>query len=131
MFRGRFFTFIQEFLGGTDAVNLYNTTDPNDTAANTNRHLLYGTLALKPLEDVTFWAQYTHAWFDKRPVAGRGSSAGDELDVKLMYDYTEDVQLGLFGGWFIPGSYYSGEGNSNLRSDDMAWTLGASGSVKF
>lgn len=28
---------------------------------------------------------------------------GDEIDVDLIYDYTEDVQLGLSLGWFVPG----------------------------
>lgn len=28
---------------------------------------------------------------------------GDEFDVDLVYDYTEDVQLGLNLGWFVPG----------------------------
>ena len=32
---------------------------------------------------------------------------GDEIDVDLIYDYTEDVQLGLNLGWFLPGDAFS------------------------
>ena len=131
MYRGSFTTFIQDFLSGADApANLYATFDGNDTGAATNRHLIYGDMRLSPMKDVTLWARYTHARFDKAPRPGRSHHAGDELDVKALYDYTEDVQLGVFGGWFFPGSYYD-EPQSNLASNDLAWTAGASGSVKF
>ena len=52
------------------------------------------------------------------------------MDVKVVYDYTEDVQIAGWGGWFMPGSYYD-EADSNARSNDLAWTVGGSGSVKF
>jgi hypothetical protein len=28
---------------------------------------------------------------------------GQEIDVNLIYNYTEDVQFGLLCGWFFPG----------------------------
>ena len=131
MFRGQFHTFIQDFLSGRDApAGIYTTFDVNDTAATTNRQLLYGDVSLKPIDDVTLWARYTHAWFAKAPRVGRSHDAGDEVDVKLLYDYTEDVQLGLFGGWFFPGHYYDQPGPNN-RGNDVAWLTGGSASVKF
>ncbi len=131
MYRGSFQTYIQDFLTGRDApTGLYVTRDPNDTAATTNRHLLYFDVGAKPLEDVNLWARYTHAWFDEAPLKGRDTSVGDEVDVKATYDYTEDVQLNMFGGWFFPGSYYD-EAAPNSRGNDLAWTLGGGGSVKF
>ena len=33
---------------------------------------------------------------------------GNEIDATLTYDYTEDVQLGLSAGAFIPGDAFSG-----------------------
>jgi hypothetical protein len=32
---------------------------------------------------------------------------GDALDLTVTYDYTEDVQLALTGGWFKPGQAIS------------------------
>lgn len=31
---------------------------------------------------------------------------GNEVDLNLVYDYTDDVQLGLLAGWFIPGEAF-------------------------
>ncbi len=131
MFRGSFQTYIQDFLTGRDVTGgLYVTRDPDDTSAATNRHLLYADVGVSPLEDLTLWARYTHAWFDEAPVTGRSTEAGDEVDVKATYDYTEDVQLNAFGGVFFPGSYYD-QANSNTRGNDLAWTLGGGGKVQF
>ena len=131
MYRSSFTTYIQDFFGGTDAANLYTTVDGNDTAANTNRQLLYFDLGLKPLQDLTLWGRFTHVWFDETPVAGRSDTAGDEFDAKLVYDYTEDVQLGLAGAWFFPGGYYDDNPAPETRGDATAWETLGSLSVKF
>jgi len=130
MFRGQFYTYIQDFLGGYGANNLYTTFDANDTAANTNRQLGYVDLTLKPLRDLTLWGRYTHVWFARRPVLGRSGEAGQEIDMKASYAYTEDVSLEVGGGGFFPGRYYS-KANSNARGADVAWTLVGSAKVKF
>ena len=106
------------------------TFDTLDTAATTNRHLLYFDVGAKPMEDLGLWARYTRVWFDEAPRSGRDTDAGDEVDAKVTYDYTEDVQLALFSGWFIPGDYYD-QPESNTRGNDLAWTLGGSAAVKF
>jgi len=132
IYRGSFTNYIQDFLGGQDApANLYTTLDRNDTSASTNRHYLYADLSAKPMKDVTLWGRYTRSWFDEAPRPGRDDHAGDEVDVKVLYDYTEDVQLAAFAGWFLPGDYYDGETNSALRSSDLAWTAGGGATVKF
>ncbi len=132
IYRDQHTTFIEDFLGGQDAsANLYTTLDRNDTSAATNRRYLFLDASAKPIQDVTLWARYTRSWFDIAPRPGRDKHAGDEVDAKLLYDYTEDVQLSAFGGWFIPGKYYDGESNSIVRSNDMAWTAGAGAKVKF
>ncbi|MBI3318683.1 MAG: hypothetical protein HYZ90_06045 [Candidatus Omnitrophica bacterium] len=130
VYRGSFQTYIQDFFAGNDGGGLYTTFDNNDTSAGTNRHLFYGDLTLKPLEDLTVWGRYTHVRFDNAPRIGRDEHAGDEIDAKVAYDYTEDVQLGVFGGWFFPGDYY-GEPDSTRAGQDLAWTVGGSASVKF
>ena len=132
IYRGSFTTYIQDFLGGQDAPgNLYTTLDRNDTGAATNRNHLYFDVSAKPMQDVTLWARFIHSWFDEAPRPGRDKDVGNEIDAKVTYDYTEDVQLGAWGGWFLPGDYYEGEVNSAVRSDDLAWTAGAGASVRF
>ena len=131
MYRGEFHTFIQDFLGGRDApAGIYTTFDVNDTASTTNRHLIFGDVGLKPMEDLTLWARYTHVRFDKAPRVGRSHHAGDEIDAKVVYDYTDDVALTAWGGWFLPGEYYD-EPGSNDRGNSVAWTTGGAASVKF
>ncbi len=34
---------------------------------------------------------------------------GDEVDLTLVYDYTEDVQFGLMAGVFFPGDAFAKE----------------------
>ena len=132
MYRGQFTTFIQDFLGGQDSgAGIYTTADANDTASNTNRHLIFGDIGLKPLEDITLWARYTHVRFADAPRTGRSHHAGDELDVKAVYDYTDDVQLAGWAGWFFPGDYYDEPRLSGDRSNDVAWVTGGSANVKF
>lgn len=132
VFRGSFTTYVQDFFSGQDSTpNLYTTADVNDTGAATNRHLIFADVGIKPLEDLTVWARYTHARFAEAPRAGRSEHAGDELDAKVVYDYTEDVQLAAFGGWFFPGDYYDEPARDGDRSNDIAWLTGGSASVKF
>lgn len=131
--RGSFLTFIQDFFSGADAPgSIYTTFDTQDTAATTNRHSLYFDVGASPMEDVNLWARYIISWFDEDPRPGRDSSAGTEFNVKATYDYTEDVQLGLWGGWFFPGDYYDdSQITSDLHNDAVAWTVGGASSVKF
>ncbi len=131
MYRGSFFTAIQEFLGGYQAANLYGTNDPDDTAASTNRHQLRLFGSAKPLESLKLDLAWVRAYFDEKPIAGRDSHAGDEIDAKLTYDYTEDVQLSLLGAWFIPGQYYDGQTTASSKSTDTASEIAASVSVMF
>ncbi len=119
MYRGSFFTAIHDFLGGFDdtAGNLYTTVDPDDTSATTNRRLLHLNASVKPVEDLKVAARYSFIWFDEEPFrpGSRGESsekAGDEIDVQVTYDYTEDVQFSLIAAYFLPGDYYT---NHNVR----------------
>ena len=132
VYRGYHTAYIQDFFSGADApANLYTTIDANDTGAGTNRHLIYGDVLLSPMKDVKLWARYTHVRFDKAPRPGRSHHAGDEVDAKVTYDYTDDVQLALFGGWFVPGRYYDEPAATFNRGDTTAWTGGGTATVKF
>lgn len=135
MFKGKFFSAIRDYQAGdqTDGTwsNLYATLDADDTAGNTNSHILFVDGGLKPMEDLTLKARYLHFWFHERPVTGRNRTIGDEVDASLVYDYTEDVQFDLTGAWFIPGKYYDGQADDNARSNDIATAVSGSVRVAF
>ncbi len=110
---------------------MYNTLDTNESSDATNRHLIYGEVGVSPMKDVNLWAQYTNVRFARSPRPVRATYAGDEIDAKMTYDYTEDVQLKLIGAAFIPGAYYDEVANSNVRSNDTAYEVIGSAAVKF
>ncbi len=96
-----------------------------------NCHLVGTSLKVKPATDVTAKLDYITGWFAKKYAEGRaailsgvstttaGTTAtaftmsnkanfGHEVDLTLLYDYTEDVQLSLLGGIFIPSKAING-----------------------
>ncbi|HAJ56563.1 MAG TPA: hypothetical protein DCL35_02210 [Candidatus Omnitrophica bacterium] len=121
-------------LTGTNADKNYHQWDPmfenqmcghiiNALFAASNAHLINTSLTLKPsfVEDVTINGSYCYLLFAKG-LSGRvltldpndyttgygfkkdAKSLGQEFDLNLTYDYTEDVQIGLLMGWFWPGA---------------------------
>lgn len=81
----------------------------------------------KPIEDVTVNLDYYYYWLVKAYAGAEGLTdwvtlknnananiyqmthnrhLGQEIDLKLTYDYTEDVQFGLLAGVFLPGSAF-------------------------
>ncbi len=86
--------------------------------SNLNGYMI--TLQAKPIEDINLKFDYVGAWLNKKYSEGRlailsGVSTarqfrmgnkkyiGQEFDLTLTYDYTEDVQFSLLGGMFLPG----------------------------
>jgi hypothetical protein len=74
----------------------------------------------KPIEDLTVSLDYVAAFLNRKFTEGRRtilsgvptarafrmgdkSYLGQEFDLTLTYDYTEDVQFSLLGGVFLPG----------------------------
>jgi hypothetical protein len=116
--------------------NFWNSVDANDSAWDTNMHqiLISGNvdpLAYWDIDDVHFGAKY--AWFEfaEAPVNGSDEHAGDELDLSLTYDYTEDVQLGLVAGFFWPGDYYKVQRDAAGADDTLATHVCGSMKVTF
>jgi len=101
----------------------------NTLINQTNMYVAGGNLTAKPVDDVTLKGEYYTYWWDKR-VSGAGNAVatgesltftgkkfiGQELDLTATYDYTEDVQFGLLGGWFITGSSFAGA-NKNTAGE--------------
>jgi hypothetical protein len=105
-----------------------------------NEHIVSVGGSVNPLEDVTaaatwsgLWAVDTFGPFNPlsiyqpntgttlQAVATKGGNTylGNEADVNLTYNYTEDVTFGLSVGWFVPGSAFS-DTNKNTASQAIA-----------
>lgn len=102
-----------------------------------NTNLLGLSLKAKPMDDVTVKFDAVGMWVYKRYTDGRvfilsgvdtarkyvmakNPHMGNEFDLTLTYDYTEDVQLSLLGGIFLPGKAISrvyGKDGSAIPSD--------------
>ena len=104
MYRGKIVGSIRDHLE-----TLYSTNEPLDTSGWTNQHTmkLSGSLDLGELVDgLSLDLAYLHYWFVEEPRPGIDDEIGNEVNLKLAYDYTEDVQFILDGAWFMPGNYY-------------------------
>jgi hypothetical protein len=103
---------------GTIYNTLLNLTDMNIIAIGAS---------VNPLEDVTVSATWSDLWAAKRygltnPLVGvqpngytsfyiptgtdKKIGLGNETDVNMAYNYTEDVTFGVSLGWFVPGNAY-------------------------
>ncbi len=100
-----------------------------------NEHIVSVGGSVSPLEDVTAGVTWSGLWaadaytaanplvllqpdgngFTASPSTYKSSnySIGNETDVNLTYNYTEDVTFGLSLGWFVPGSVFSRNNNDN------------------
>lgn len=100
----------------------------NKLMGYSNTDLFNVNASIKPdfVDDLTVLANWYHILLDKplhsgdtaqiilsgvaagqSYVVGNDKHLGDEIDVDLIYDYTEDVQLGLNLGWFLPGDTFN------------------------
>lgn len=95
----------------------------NKILSFSNVQLINLSGSMKPMDDVTATLDYYYLRANQ-PFNSTGTvvlsgnigdpaytmknkkTLGNEIDVGLKYDYTEDVQFGLGAGWFIPGSAF-------------------------
>jgi len=128
---------------------IYNTLFPLS-----NMHILALGASANPLEDVTASFTWSGLWAAQRysstqnPLAlfqpdegtatispaatssSKKSSLGNEYDVNLTYNYTEDVTFGVSLGWYIPGSVFGSTANGGPNKDIASQAL-ADVAVKF
>ncbi|MGD2279537.1 MAG: alginate export family protein, partial [Candidatus Omnitrophota bacterium] len=117
MFRGKFDTAIREFQ------NVFYQTAMASCPSFTNQHQLLVRGSVEPTDSLTVEALYGHFWLDE-PWSENGGIApenkkinvGDEFDLQLTWDYTEDVQFGLLAAWFFPGDHFIG-GQDDTATD--------------
>ena len=99
----------------------------NKILGYSNANFINVNASIKPdfIDDLTLRANYYNLQLDKAlaiseaavivsGISGGQSyrmtskkDLGNEVDVDLIYDYTEDVQLGLNLGWFVPGDAFA------------------------
>ena len=104
IYRGRSLGTIRDCLE-----TLYTTNDVADMSGWTNQHTVKatGSLDLGELVDgLSLDLAFLHYWYDEEPVLGADDDIGNEVNMRVTYDYTEDVQFLLDGAWFMPGDYY-------------------------
>ena len=107
---------------------------------NTNMQYWQLSASTMPQEDITLGIDYIYARLaqdNKGDTIDDGNSGGKinvnrddkeighEIDLYGVYDYTEDVQLKLTGGWLIPGNLFA---DSN---DNVGYSLRAGMNVNF
>lgn len=138
------------YLTGEDADgsddNEYKAWDPiyedqtpgeilNILLTNSNAQFISASASCMPKEDITLALVYTYARLNEQLGSLSVDSGtytmkdekdfGNEVDVCALYDYTEDVQLSLNAGWFMPGDAFD---NSN---DNTAYSIRGGINVGF
>lgn len=108
-------------------------------AGNTSNCQIIGVNgSIKPIEKLLVSLDYYHSWLAEElatqtpsksiPTTTRRNAdkeLADEVDLNLMYTYTEDVSFGLLGAFFWPGNSF-GDGR-----DDAAFETVGSVKVTF
>ena len=114
--------------------------DGNNDGVDSNGQTINVSASVVPVQDLTVAVDYYHYLLAEKwnSLGVTGSSLddrtgntgttyevtdkkdlGDEVDLSLAYDYTEDVKLGLTAGFFLPGSTFQ-KTNDNMASTVMA-----------
>jgi len=99
----------------------FATADPADTSGLTNQHTIKatGSVDLGELVDgLSLDLAYLHYWFAEEPIKAAKDDIGDEINLTIAYDYTEDVQFALEGAVFMPGDYYNDTHGASAISDE-------------
>jgi len=107
LYRGKFDNYLADFRNITKATlqDVGNTAN-NTGMTNLQSIALFGSIA--PVTDITMDARWTALWHDENVVStDNDKGLGYELDGKVAYDYTEDVQFSVAAGVLWPGDYYT------------------------
>lgn len=130
LYRGKFDTAIREFQGW-----MYGNQS-GSTPSYTNQHQILVSGTVEPTDSLQLKAVYANFWTD-RPVnsAVSKSHIGQEVDVQLLWDYTEDVQFGLLAAWFFPGKHLDdmakAQGSGPERANATATSIVGTVSLSF
>ena len=88
-------------------------------AGQNQQHIsIYGSI--KPLDDLQISAQYYYFWTAETAhatitvptSANLDDHLGDEIDILVTYNYTEDVTFNTYLDWFFPGKLFASPNDS-------------------
>lgn len=117
-----------------------------------NAHNIDLSARFSPIEDLTVKGEYIYLMLAKASSLTGQLSLNDyelntglsgyqfqaekkdlaqEFDLTVVYDYTEDVQLGLLAGWLWPGKAIAKESATNLKQRQTASEVIATVKVAF
>jgi len=107
LYRGKFDNYLADFRNLTKIAQQDTSPYTNNTGQTNQQSIaVFGSIA--PLTDITLDGRWTALWHDQKLTAAstQNKKLGYELDGKVAYDYTEDVQFTVLGGVLWPGNYY-------------------------
>ncbi len=138
MYRGKFDTAYREFVGKYNFTTLgwkarrNNYVNSYIDASYTNQHQVLIMAGITPMDSLSidgrlafFWQQEYREVPTNVTDPANGSSTeyskrkrymGAEVDVEVVWDYTEDVSFGLLTAWFFPGGFYD-DVSDNIATD--------------
>jgi len=105
MFRGKVDSAIHEWYNVfyTNGMPTATTQDRGDT--NLHQFIVMGSV--EPMDNLTVDARYINFRLHENASTENGNKAvGNEVDLQMTYEYTEDVTFGLMNAWFWSGDYY-------------------------
>ncbi len=148
MYRGKVDSAIHEWYNVlyTNSVNTNDNTYNDRGDTNLHQFILMGSL--QPMDNLMISGRWIDYWWAQTADATGGvhnadnRHVGNELDVELNYDYTEDVSFGLLGAWFwsgdayivpedVPASASAQAGAANSKSKNMATEVVGTCKVTF
>jgi hypothetical protein len=146
VYRGKVDSAIHEWYNVlyTNSVNINGNTYNDRGDTNLHQFIVMGSL--QPMDNLKLSGRWIDFWWAQNADATGGvhnehnRHVGNELDLELNYDYTEDVSFGLLGAWFWSGDAYIRPeqtggavraGDSNSKAKDVASELVATCKVTF
>lgn len=110
MFRGRVFSSIHEWYNV-----IYTTGMPTTERADMNLHQFIVKGSIQPMDNLKLDGRFIKFRLHENPWANATAAfahgvqekdVGNEIDLEMSYEYTEDVTFGLLNAWFWSGDYY-------------------------
>ena len=98
--------------GASNMNDMLVNADQDSGISNVQMIMVSGEIY--PTESLTIGAKYGNIQLaQKVSEAMTEKGIGDEIDITLTYDYTEDVTFGLLAAWFFPGNFFPADQDDN------------------
>jgi hypothetical protein len=111
----------------------YETALAVDQPAGTNQQHFAIYSSIMPLEDMKIDGFFYWFWTDEDIISGATTleqDIGNELDIHVTYNYTEDVTFGTWLAWFWPGDLFDNQIGGGTAGDTDATAFQTVSSVK-